>query len=32
MLKNPIIGIAPDKKLSRQITMDDKKDNADYRG
>jgi len=25
MLKKPIIGIAPDKKLSRQITMDDKK-------
>ena len=25
MLKNPIIGIVPDKKLSRQITMDDKK-------
>jgi len=25
MLKNPNIGIAPDKKLSRQITMDDKK-------
>jgi len=31
MLKNPIIGIATDKKLSQQITMDDKKDNADYR-
>jgi len=25
MLKKPIIGIAPDKKLSRQSTMDDKK-------